>query len=390
MAGRLRSRSVANTYSPFVLGQPHLEVEELELDNVAESDTPVAHRNGSRFGHLRLNWCCRFGLIFVCVIFSMIWLALSILSYNGMLCRWMYGFGIVWRLRYGFQCQMDDDGPFIARSATQPRFWIRTMSPLRYTHSHAGIHANGVWERHTYHDMRRALVDNTACVGQGPHFVDLGANIGFFSLYAVAAGCEVLAVDGSSEYLFLLRSSLDLNVNIESPEKRLNASKLKARQLYIGNSDTGLANYKYAGLRHTGVVRRKIDTLLAEEGLANRSWQLPMIKIDIETSINLALKGSAETLRRHLVKVWHVELWESVSYEWFLHNVVMQGYSGYFECCELRGESRESCSWKAHSMTDFAKASNMAMVWTKRSPGQPLRNDLCDTLFTSEHDAPLE
>eukprot|EP00401_Gymnodinium_catenatum_P051233 CAMPEP_0117580894 /NCGR_PEP_ID=MMETSP0784-20121206/65490_1 /TAXON_ID=39447 /ORGANISM="" /LENGTH=397 /DNA_ID=CAMNT_0005381075 /DNA_START=110 /DNA_END=1301 /DNA_ORIENTATION=+ len=262
---------------------------------------------------------------------------------------------------------------FIARSSTQPDFLIRTFNP-RCGVSHWSIHAKGMWEPHIYSRLRRVLVEQNACNQSGVQFVDLGCNVGFFSLYALSSGCEVLAVDGSSDLLWLLKSSLTLNSNPwnDGVSPFFKPDRLRIRRLFLSDSDSGAVDYKYNSYE-TNVPVRSIDRLFAEENLLKRSAQIPLVKLDIEDSVVAALRGATSMFKRHRVKLWLIEVWcNASSMKWLIHSVVLQGYSGTIT---------------AHAVDKFAARSEeeFTAAWAKGCAA----DRFVDAVFESELDAPL-
>lgn len=261
---------------------------------------------------------------------------------------------------------------FVARSSTDPSFLICTGNPEIGYGVNFNLHRKGMWEEKTYNAIESGLESGEVCKSSsGPQFVDFGANIGVFTLYAAATGCEVLAVDGQIDFLAQINKSLSMN---RFP------GKVTLRRFYLADTDVGTVDYDYASLRSQDVPVRTIDTVLG--AAMGHARQIPVVKMDIEESVAVALQGARETFRRHLVRTWLVELWPSVDVAWLIENVVMQGYGGYFVSCELRGGQRDPCSWRGKDASGFRAA--WSTVWRP-----PLQRNLADAVFVSDRSMPL-
>jgi hypothetical protein len=207
--------------------------------------------------------------------------------------------------------------------------------------------------------------------------VDLGSNLGFFSLYAACQGCQVLAIDGSDDFLVKFQTSIAINADRSKPGPKLDASKLTLKRHYLGDSDIGVANYTYSKKSHARVSVRRVDTILME-AMTNFDQQVPVVKIDIEASIGVALRGATETFKKHLVKTWIIELWvATVDREWVAENMVMQGYSGRILSSKC---SNSKCSWLTRDTAQFRAAWDF--YWKMGAKH-------ADFLWVSEQSSPL-
>lgn len=68
------------------------------------------------------------------------------------------------------------------------------------------IDINGLWE-----GFETLLAIDILSRAEDPFFIDLGCQIGWYTMLAGLAGAEVLAVDGDAENLLLMRSSAERN-----------------------------------------------------------------------------------------------------------------------------------------------------------------------------------
>lgn len=129
-------------------------------------------------------------------------------------------------------------------------------------------------------------------IGPGMSVVDLGANIGLFSLYAAVAGATVLAVEAQSGFTSTFHDLMARNGVTE---------RVQLRQVLVGSGIGVFADpLLRAGATHWGSEPEtyEIGRLLDEHGLSDR---VDLIKIDIEGSEYELLSEPAWLSRVHRV-----------------------------------------------------------------------------------------
>ena len=135
---------------------------------------------------------------------------------------------------------------------------------------------------------------------RGSTFVDVGANIGLYSVYAGAKGCRVLAIEPGPENIFTLILNVQLNELIDqvhlafSPLGRSNGQPALICQ---GTVDPGGAQLGALGDLEGAVISwrsslRSLDSLCEETGL----WP-DFLKIDIDGHELELLHGAQRALR---------------------------------------------------------------------------------------------
>jgi len=143
------------------------------------------------------------------------------------------------------------------------------------------------------------------------YFVDIGANVGYFSCIARHAGKSVIAVEPLWKNLQMLLRNIELNSGppVEVFPLALSA-EIGIMNLY-GFSSTGaslLANWAGAPV---SVARRvpvtTLDNILGARFLEKRL----LIKIDVEGFEYQLLKGSKNTLDRKIKPAWLIEITNS-------------------------------------------------------------------------------
>jgi FkbM family methyltransferase len=136
-------------------------------------------------------------------------------------------------------------------------------------------------------------------LGPDDLFVDVGANVGTYSLWAASFGANVLALE-PGDSIRRLRENVALNpgCTIEVVEAAAHAR-------------TGEAGFTSGGdtLDHLG-AGRLVRTITLDDLLRGR--RAKGVKIDVEGFERLVLDGAAESLRERVVDTWQLE-WNSAS-----------------------------------------------------------------------------
>lgn len=129
------------------------------------------------------------------------------------------------------------------------------------------------------------------CIRPGSVVLDLGANIGVYSLMAAKRGAKVFAVEADPENAIRLKHHVDLNGFKEKIKVfEIAAWDREDTVTIFHNPDNCGGTSCYDGINGVPVPARAIDQL-----------ELPAIdlcKIDIEGSESVALLGMIETLKR--------------------------------------------------------------------------------------------
>jgi FkbM family methyltransferase len=138
----------------------------------------------------------------------------------------------------------------------------------------------------------------------GMTFVDVGANMGLYSLFAakkVTAQGRVLAIEPSSREYEILSRNIKRNhlaniraLNIAASDRQGAAELLVAPLKNAGHNTLGEFGYGTALERKERVPTERLDDIVRQEGLE----RVDVIKMDVEGAEMLALRGAADTLRR--------------------------------------------------------------------------------------------
>jgi FkbM family methyltransferase len=147
----------------------------------------------------------------------------------------------------------------------------------------------------------------------GDVFVDVGANVGFYSCLARQIGCRVVAVEPLADNLRYLYRNLRANGwdDVEVWPVGL-AERSGLQVLYGGQTGASLVP-GWAGMsaaHHRTISVTALDLLLGSRFPAQRLT----IKIDVEGAEHGVLKGAAATLDRTPRPLWLVEIVRDLHY----------------------------------------------------------------------------
>ena len=165
-------------------------------------------------------------------------------------------------------------------------------------HSARALYANPVdWNE--MHAWKRAL-------GPGSLFVDVGANVGLYTILAIEAGAEVIAVEPSR----IARERLDSNL-------RLNGYVAGVVPAAVGEHEgtlqltTELDNQNHLVLDgdSAGVASEEVPVLTLDGLVGDRT--VDGLKVDVEGAETLVLKGARKLLAERRIKLIQLEWNES-------------------------------------------------------------------------------
>lgn len=185
---------------------------------------------------------------------------------------------------------------------------IAIHDPAHDAYISASLASTGQWETNIYHFMARATQQTGA-------FIDVGANIGSFSLAAAHAGRQVLSIEPSRHNVRKIAQTMALN-----PELTGNwtvywnaASDVNGQRVALRKGDTrNYSNFKTGttataagqglyGVDHSLSVR--LDDVIPT------AWDhVALLKIDIEGNEPYALAGAARTLCTRMVRLIVMEV----------------------------------------------------------------------------------
>lgn len=146
----------------------------------------------------------------------------------------------------------------------------------------------------------------------GDLFIDVGANVGAYSLWARQLGASVIAVEADPTVVERLRRNLVLNSvqDIEIVEKALSNQEGNI-EFTVGMDATGhIASGSRSDSERTQTVAAiTLDQLLGERTVTG-------IKIDVEGAEALVLKGAEKALGEHRIRAIQLEWNAQASANW--------------------------------------------------------------------------
>lgn len=153
-------------------------------------------------------------------------------------------------------------------------------------------------------------------VKQGDVVLDLGANIGYYTIIAarsVGSSGKVFSFEPEPTNFKYLSKNIEVNGFLNAtPFRKAVSDRLGTSQLFVCDYDSGHHTInQYDGIgaysrgRHSRVHSIPIDVVSVDEFLRDKTDRVNVIKMDVEGAEALALKGMRETLQKnHDVKVF--------------------------------------------------------------------------------------
>ena len=135
-------------------------------------------------------------------------------------------------------------------------------------------------------------------------FMDVGSNVGVYSLWAIDCGAEAIAVEPSADTVALLRENLALNGN---PRVEVHQCALAGvpGEMWLSEGRDSTNHLMVGSTSGERVEVRTLDDLLGERTAAG-------VKIDVEGAERLVLEGATRALSEHRIQVLQLE-WNSMS-----------------------------------------------------------------------------
>jgi FkbM family methyltransferase len=145
-------------------------------------------------------------------------------------------------------------------------------------------------------------------LGPGDLFIDVGANVGVYSLWAADLGARVIAVEPDPLAASRLRENVGLNPGIDVTVVEAAATELDGMTTLTVGHD---AENRLGGERQVKSVA--LDSVAGSEPVVHG------IKIDVEGAERLVLEGARELLETGAVRALQLE-WNSASEELLREN----------------------------------------------------------------------
>lgn len=142
-------------------------------------------------------------------------------------------------------------------------------------------------------------------------FVDVGANVGYFSRMAALAGHDVLAIEASMRnYFYLLRNMCGFGVGQFLPIHAMAWNENTDGEIFLNPNNCGdNRSFVSHDIQHTvdKVAKRRLDDILEAYEVVNGDIERLVVKIDTQGSDHLVLEGFGRYLDR--ITDCFVECW---------------------------------------------------------------------------------
>jgi FkbM family methyltransferase len=151
-------------------------------------------------------------------------------------------------------------------------------------------------------------------------FLDIGANEGFFTLYASQHAREVIAIEPQKRAAECIRNNLKINdiTNANIHEFALGKTE-ELRDFHLAN-DTNTGSSGFVNMVRYNIPVAKIEVKTLDALMEKLGWpSIDLAKIDIEGAEYELLLGATKTLSKGLIKNIAIELHPK--------QLSMQGYS---------------------------------------------------------------
>lgn len=171
----------------------------------------------------------------------------------------------------------------------------------------AYVKDNGTWEPELLNATTEVVLSHPDM-----HFVDIGCNIGVFTLTIASLGRKVVSVDPMTESLQLLSKSLNLGRLRENVTLISNAlSDVRGKvilQIVSGNKGGSYINTE---LGKNGNSETFVEAILMDDLIPHMTFEKAFMKIDIEGSEFNAFKGASVFLQsvdvRYILMEWMLQ-----------------------------------------------------------------------------------
>ena len=243
---------------------------------------------------------------------SMYWFARSH-SYNAEIKDCLQYASSAWALSEGNSVES------VVRTRTIPGVLLATVDPMVDSDVSFVMHESGYWDTRTLEIIRSALsMKPSGAIGDTPKgvFVDVGAHVGFFSLYAAAMGHTVHAFEPAKKHIKAIKRSLELNGPGVRTRFHLHENIVADRDgsMSINTFDIGPSGSAFAEVVRDGRAKGAGDNLVSVARIsATVKGPIDMMKIDVEGCELTVLKSALKPISKGKV---HQMVYENCPYLW--------------------------------------------------------------------------
>ena len=156
-------------------------------------------------------------------------------------------------------------------TATAPRFRI-CLYPIENDNVSNYIYMHGSWETYITDFLQQAMIEYPDSL-----FLDVGANIGFFSLLAAAMGHDVIAIEPVNETVSKLQKSVEVN-GLQQKILVVENAVSDSRRLVSLARDPVCQGCRHVQETSSGTL---VETILLDDILPLTKSSVTILKIDV-------------------------------------------------------------------------------------------------------------
>jgi FkbM family methyltransferase len=257
-----------------------------------------------------------------------------------------------WRCRYSIVLDAEPTGPWLAKTGFGNL--ILTADPRLDSFIARDLHYRGYWEPEIERVFREVVKEPDGVV------IDVGANVGYFSLLALHLKQSVVLVEMQSELVALLTATMTLNGFHLQPNRVKIVHAVLSDQAGTGfRYESKASNPGGVGALETAggpLKSRTLDSVLAENVPADKS--IALMKIDVEGHEERVLAGGKDTIGR-------------------CENIIVESTIGFikklaqsFSVREINEDQTLGESWDMDTvnpvLSDNARSGHRSNFWLKR------------------------
>ncbi len=208
----------------------------------------------------------------------------------------------------------------------------------------------------------------TALLEAGETFLDIGANVGYFSAIAanlVGQTGQVIALEPEPVHFGRLKRLAEINRSFQINVLQAAVSDQCGRMSFCICEHPGwhslIADFPQAPIKEVIEVNTwSLDELLMNRGL-NHAGAVKLAKVDVEGAEHLVFFGASRAISQHWVQAFYVEITPSeLSFEIFA-KLLAAGYEGFYWHSNAR-------TWVPHHANEMLSSQENILWLSNRNP----------------------
>ncbi|KAF0979200.1 hypothetical protein FDP41_001543 [Naegleria fowleri] len=278
--------------------------DKLSLDNFLSQDDNKSAKSKPSTVTTRMNRCC-------------VGIGISLIVFL-MMCYW---FVYVWNAPY---YRLEASGPlihekeaplvadkrYLIKTRTYPSFWMVTLSPQKDVWISRQLYERGWWEsavEDTFEKILKEFFKKNALAKESDkktcRVVDVGGNLGFFSLLSAAWGCQVITYEVQPDMIQKIQASSVINgfENLMTIRHlAVDSEPGKFVGFALGTSDNLGSAFVYNPDEKDKTVR--VETVTLNDELMNdvkdpNNNRITLLKVDVEGNEMKVFQGAEKVLK---------------------------------------------------------------------------------------------